>query len=228
LLRVPGKPNASVPILRSKVPKSDGFVVLPQPLLKAMVKLAGTLKGLDEMWVIGGNAGELALGVGVTPDHLDILTTKKGCDAICALFSKLQSPPAATPVVATGDATASPQTVPEKSPPPASSIVPTATSTKVEREAEIDGKKYPVYVWSHYAEFKLDGVQVKVYGDLQIKVGEWEWGTPLIFEPSNVNIVGATLPIFPLRLKSELYLGLGWMDRVEKISDAFTRSQPHP
>jgi len=40
-----------------------------------------------------------------------------------------------------------------------------------------------------------------------------------------VNIIGTNVPTLPLRLKSELDLGLGWLDRVALISDAVIRSQ---
>jgi len=62
-----------------------------------------------------------------------------------------------------------------------------------------------------------------VHGDLRIKVGEWEWGDPLDFEPEYVYVVGVKVPVVPLKLKTELYLGLGWMDRVRKINEAMAR-----
>ena len=89
----------------------------------------------------------------------------------------------------------------------------------------VDGKMLPVYIRSHYAELTLNGVKVKVYGDQQIKVAEWDWGDPLDYTPDEVNVVGTRVPTVPLRLSSELDLGLGWLDRVELISDAVMRSQ---
>src|SRR5208282_5790364 len=80
----PGDPKADISTAGSKPTRADKFAILPQDLLKATVKLASLLKGLDEEWAIGGDAGELVQGVNVPADHLEILTTKKGCEAISA------------------------------------------------------------------------------------------------------------------------------------------------
>ena len=36
------------------------------------------------------------------------------------------------------------------------------------------------------------------------------------------------MPVVPLRLKTELYIGLGWMDRVKKINEAMVRRHHGP
>jgi hypothetical protein len=56
-------------------------------------------------------------------------------------------------------------------------------------------------------------------------VGDWDWGDPIEFEPDYVNVVGVNVPIVPLKLKSELYTGLGWTDRAAKIHEAVMRSR---
>ena len=71
--------------------------------------------------------------------------------------------------------------------------------------------------------FNIDGQRLDVHGDLRIKVGEWDWGDPLDYEPEYVYVVGVKVPVVPLQLKTELYMGLGWMDRVRKISEANAR-----
>lgn len=195
LLRIPGKPQTDIPIYGSKPPTAEDVVILPLPLLKCMTTLGTLLKGCNAKWGIYGDAGEIVLGVNVKSDHLEILTTKEGAEEIAGKLTKYQSLPLS---------------VAEK---------------KLPREADIEGKGYPVYVKSNYAEFTINGVRIELYGDLQMKVGEWDWGDALDYTPVSISIIGTEIPIVPLRLRSELDLGLGWLDRVELISDAVMRSQ---
>jgi hypothetical protein len=196
LLKIPGgKPVPDVPILGSKPPKPDEIVMLSQPVLKAVIKVGESLRDIKAKWAIGGDAGEIMKGVNVHTDLLEILTTKEGTDEICAKMAEFVT------------------------------LAPAPAEEKLERAADVDGNMLPVFVKSHYAELTVNGVKVKVYGDEQIKVAEWEWGDPLDFETDLVYVVGTKVPLVPLRLKSELDLGLGWLDRVELISDAVMRSQ---
>lgn len=66
---------------------------------------------------------------------------------------------------------------------------------------------------------------MRVHGDYQLKVGEWDWGDPLIFETDSVILLGLDVPLMPLRLKSEIYITLGWLERATLISEAFKRAQ---
>lgn len=182
-------------MLPSKVPKPEDIVILSQPVLKALVKLADGLKDVPAKWAVGGDAGEIMKGVNVRTDFIEILTTRDGADQIYMAVPEWQS------------------------------LAPAEKEEKVPRDADVDGKMLPVYVKSRYAELTVGGVRVRVYGDEQIRVAEWEWGDPLDFEPEYVYVIGTKVPVVPLRLKSELDLGLGWLDRVELVSDAVVRSQ---
>jgi len=197
LLKEPGEPKAETPAASSKFTRPDKFVILPQHLLKAMVKLGGLLKGLDEEWAIGGDAGELVQGVYVPADHLEILTTKKGCEEMSAKLSTYQT------------------------------LAPKETEKKLERDAVFEGQPCPAYKKSEYAEFVLDTARVEVYGDMRIKLGDRDWSDPLDFEPTQVNVVGTSLPLVPLELKNKVYVYLGpnWVDRVQRISEAVARSR---
>jgi hypothetical protein len=95
----------------------------------------------------------------------------------------------------------------------------------LERKAFFEKKEYPVYARSYYFDFTLNGVKVKVHGDLQFKVGNWEWGDKLEYTPEHVSVVGTKTAIVPLQVKYELYQTLGWADRAEKISQVINR---HP
>jgi hypothetical protein len=196
LLNIPGgNPKPDVPILGSRPPRPEEIVILSQPVLKAVIKIGDSLKGVHANWAVGGEAGEIMKGVNVHTDEIEILTTKEGTEEICQTMSEYVT------------------------------LKPALVEQKLSREADIGGKMLPVYVKSHYAELTVGGVKVKVYGDEQIKVGEWEWGDPLDFEADFAYVIATRVPIVPLRLKSELDLGLGWLDRVELISDAVMKSQ---
>jgi hypothetical protein len=191
---MPGKnppPGAGVDNIQSRVPTADDMVVISQPLLKTATRLAVSLKNnVAAKWALGGDAGETMMGVNVTSDHLEILTTKEGCEEICNVLKDYVT------------------------------RAPAMAEKKLTRDADVEGKIYPVYVKSHYAELTLDGVKVEVYGDEQIKIGEWDWGDALDFTPDYTYLSGGKLPLVPLTLKSELDLGLGWLDRVALITDA--------
>lgn len=97
------------------------------------------------------------------------------------------------------------------------------TERELPRKAEIDLKHYPVTIRSYLAKFNVDGQRLDVHGDLQIRVADWDWGDPLDYEPEYVHVVTTKVPVLPLQLKTELYTGLGWLDRVKKIREAMAR-----
>ncbi|MDA4135790.1 MAG: hypothetical protein OK449_02165 [Thaumarchaeota archaeon] len=184
-----------MPVLGSKVPKPEEIVILPGPLLRATVKIGKALEAAQAKWAFGGDAAEIIKGVNVQADRLEIFTTKAGTEEVCKLLAEYVT------------------------------RTPAEAEKKLAREADVDAHMLPVYVKSYYAELTVDKVRVEVYGDLQYKIAEWDWGDPLDYEAEKVNIVGTNVPTLPLRLKSELDMGLGWFDRMELISDAVIRSQ---
>jgi len=197
LVNIPGRPSLDIPVYDGKVPKPEDVTILNPALLKTVIMLGGALKDMKAKWAIGGDAGEIIKGVHVKTDHLEILTTKEGCDEVCGLLTQYVT------------------------------LQPAEKEVKSPREADVDAKMLPVYIKSHYAELTIDKVRVEVYGDEQIKVGEWEWGDPLDFIPDYSYIVNRKVPIVPLRLKQELDLGLGWLDRLELIAIAVASGQHH-
>ena len=193
----PGDPKTQVQEVPRKPAGAARAAVLPQNILRAMVRLEGLLEGQDERWAIGGDAAELVLGVFVEADRLEVYTSKKGGEAIALALSAYQVLP------------------------------PKETEKPMEREAMLDGKPAPAFVKSDYAEYTLDGVKVEVYGDLRIRIGERDWSDPLQFEPTYANIIGHSIPFVPLELKSKVYsyLGDNWADRAEMISEAKRRAK---
>ena len=133
-------------------------------------------------------------GVAVIPKEVEILTNMEGIEKIMAALSEYGP----TPV--------------------------TLVERKLARPAEIDSKNYPVFIRSHQSTLAVKGVPVVVDGEYQIKVGDWEWGDSLEFKPSVVNVVGAEVPVMPVRLAGEIYITMGWLDRSQMISDAIAHA----
>jgi hypothetical protein len=182
------------PTFQSKIPKPEDLVVLSQPLLNATMHIGELLKGSDIEWALAGDAAEIISGVNLEADHLTILTSKEDCEKISQRLVQYQKSPIGT------------------------------VEKKLARSAEVESRHYPVMVRGNMAEFNIDTVKLNVVGNLQIKVGEWDWGDPLEFDPDIVNVGGLQIPVVPLKLKNELYKGLGWIDRVRKIHEATMRA----
>ncbi|SRR6266568_990794 len=196
VLKLPDKPRpTSIPIIESRIPKPDELVVLGKPLLDATIVIGKSLAGCTNKWALGGDVAEVISGVNVQPDHITILTNRQGCDEIAGKLSKYLVKP------------------------------PTVIERALERNAKVDFKSYPVSIKSHASGFNIDGTSLDVHGDLQIKIGDWDWGDPLEFDPDYVYVVGVKMPVVPLKMKSELYTGLGWTDRATKIHEAIMRSR---
>lgn len=196
ILKLSERPKAaSFPIIESRVPKTEELVVLSKPLLDTTITLGEMLNDCSAKWAIGGDVAEVISGVNVEPDHVTVLTTKDGCDEISRKLAKYQIEP------------------------------PRIVERKLDRNAEIDFKSHQVWIKSYNSQFDIQGSKLDVDGNLQIKVGDWDWGDPLEFEPDYVHVVNVKIPIVPLKLKTELYSGLGWMDRAQKIHEAVIRSR---
>jgi hypothetical protein len=195
-LRLPDKPGpSSLLIIESKIPKAEELVVLNKPLLDATTMIGKALDGCTNKWALSGDVAEVISGVNVQPDHVTILTTREGCNEIVKKLA--------------GHCISAPET----------------GERKLKREAKVELKAYPVKIKSYRAQFDINGTRLDVHGDLQIKVGDWEWGDPLDYEPDYVYVIGVKIPVVPLQMKSEIYNGLGWRDRAVKIHEAVIRSR---
>ncbi|MDA4114225.1 MAG: hypothetical protein OK474_09285 [Thaumarchaeota archaeon] len=178
----------------SRVPKPEEVYILPVSFVKCMREIAPKLKASGAWWAFGGDLAEKFAGVTVIPKEVEILTNMDGIDKIHAALSEYKP----TPV--------------------------TLFERKLEREAEIDSKSYPVLARSHRITLEVRGVPVVVDGEYHMKVGDWDWGDSLEFKPSVVNVVGIELPVMPVRLSGEIYITLGWLDRSQMVSDAISHA----
>lgn len=169
--------------------------VIDPAYINALLQLHKRLGRERINWAVGGDLGEALRTVQVKPDCIEILTSKKSAIGIFLTVKDCN---------------------------------PTGVyfqTQKLQRKAEIKGRQYPVYARSHYFEFKLADVKFKVHGDLQLRVDGWEWGDKIEFIPDYIYIVGAKTGIVPLQVKHEMYEGLGWSDRAEKINQVLSRRQ---
>jgi hypothetical protein len=193
-LIVPNKSKPlNIPVFQSRIPKPEELVVLDKPLLEATIEVGNLLKDCPAKWALAGDIGEILNGVNVQPDHITILTNVAGCEEISKKLEGFQVE------------------------------APRQVETQIKRSAEIEPKALPITIKSYRSEFNLNGQRLNVHGDLRIKVGDWDWGDPLDYEPEYVYVVGVKVPVIPLEIKTQLYRGLGWYDRVSKIHAAMAR-----
>jgi len=195
-LRLSDKSKSTLlPQIQSRIPRPEELVVLSKRLVDATVTIGEALKDCTNKWAIAGEVAEVISGVNVQANYIAILSTKDGCDEVARKLAKYQVEP--------------PRTV----------------ERELDREANVDLKLHKVRIKSYTSRFDIEGSLLDVHGNLQIKVGEWDWGDPLDFDPDYVYVLVVKMPIIPLKIKSELYSGLGWTDRAIKIHEAVMRSR---
>lgn len=168
----------------------------PKPYVDALLTLHEKLDGKNIKWIVSGDLAELLRIVKVEPDCIEIVTSKDDAQLIFQALEEFKPKQIAF------------------------------QTQQLSRNALVEGKEYPVYVRSYYFEFNVDTVKVKVEGDLQFKVGDWEWGDALDFTPDYVYVVGKKVAVTPLSIARELYSCLGWIDRVEKIKNVTQKLDP--
>jgi hypothetical protein len=167
------------------------LIIVPPKYVSALLKLHEKLDGKNIEWALSGDFGEALRTVRVEPDCIEIVASKDAAQQIHDAAAELSGQPIAYLV------------------------------QQLTRKASIQGKEYPVYVRSHYFELDIEDIKVRVHGDLQYRVNDWAWGDKLQFESDIVYIVGKKTSVVPLQVRYELYRGLGWSDRAEKINKVF-------
>lgn len=89
------------------------------------------------------------------------------------------------------------------------------------------GNQYPVYARSRYFQFTVGDIPVEVYGGLQYRVADWEWGDVFEVKPEYVSVVGKLTAVTPLSVLFELYRDLGWAEEVQRIQHVLQRRGCH-
>jgi hypothetical protein len=171
--------------------------IAPKKYIDVLLVLYRNLEGKNIEWAVGGDLGENLRTVNVEPDCIEIYTSEDGAERIVEATSEFN-----------------PHSV-------------ALETQQLPRNAVIETKDYPIYVRSYYSEFIIGAVRVKVYGDAQYRLGDWDWGDKLEFNPEFVYVVGKKTAVVPLSLKCEFYQSLGWADRAEKIRETLYRQRRH-
>jgi hypothetical protein len=166
--------------------------------ITALLSLHKILSKSHFNWTIGGELGEALRMVDVKSDCIEILTSKKGVTQIFLAFKGRSTKGVYFQI------------------------------QRVGRNATVNQKNYPVYLRSFYFEFTLNDVKVKVYGDLQFRINNENWGDKLEFTPEHIYLVGMKTAVVPLQVKYELYQKLGWKDRAEMIQRVLSRHSSTP
>jgi hypothetical protein len=171
--------------------------IAPRTYIDALLVLHRKLDGKNIEWAVGGDLGEVLRTVNVEPDCIEILTSKEGAEKIVEATLEF-----------------APRTV-------------ALEIQRLPRNATIEGKEYPVYTRSYYSEFNIGAVHVKVHGDTQYRLNDWDWGDKVEFTPDYVYVVCKKIAVVPLTFKAEFYQSLGWADRAEKIKQTLDRRRMH-
>ena len=169
---------------------------IPKQYIDALVVLDQKLEDINVRWVVGGDLAERLRVVQVEVECIEIVSSKEDVERIFQLVQEFKPQPI------------------------------TFQTRLLSRKAVVDGLEYPVYTRSHYFDFDLNTVKIRVHGDLQYRVDDWDWGDVLEFTPEYVSVVGKRIAVTPLSVASELYCNLGWTDRVQKISKVIQKNHP--
>ncbi|XES78583.1 MAG: hypothetical protein ACBZ72_06845 [Candidatus Bathyarchaeia archaeon] len=181
---------------RLREPATKTETLIKPDYISALLQLHKRLAKKRTDWMVGGELSEALRAVNVKPKCVEIVTTKRGAVEIFLAVKDCN---------------------------------PTGVffqTQRLSRNAKIGGKEYPAYIRSHYFEFNLANVPVKVHGDLQYKISNGEWGAKMDFTPEHIYLVGVKTAIMPMHVLYTLYQGLGWSDRAKKISPLLLK-RPH-
>lgn len=193
-LRLPEATYSPRKIPNQKVPTRDDIFTVPMPVVKALTEIAPKIQRSGAWWAVTGDLAECFQDTHVRPTLIEILTDKPGLEPITTSLTEYS--------------------------PKRMGLV----ERRLQREADIEAKMYPIYERSERVELTVDGVRVLLDADYQMKVGDWEWGDAFYFEPIFTYVVGVRIPLISARLRSDIYFTLGWLDRVRLLSDAYERA----
>ena len=171
--------------------------IAPTKYIDALLTFYEKVENKNLAWAVGGDLGEVLRTVNVEPDCIEIQTSKEATERIVEATSEFN-----------------PHSV-------------KLETQRLSRNAVIEGKEYPVHIRSFYSEFNIGAVKVRIYGDAQYRLNDWDWGDKIEFIADYVFVVGKKVAVVPLSFKYDFYKSLGWKDRVEKIKQTLEKQRIH-
>jgi hypothetical protein len=167
--------------------------IIPHEYVDALLVLHDKWNSTGVMWIVDGDLAMSLRTVDVEPDCIEILCTKQEAQRLFESSKDL------TPTLISD------------------------VTRKLPQSAICAGNQYPVYSRSHYFEFALKGIPVRVQGNLQFKVNDWEWGDTLEFQPEYISVVGKKTAVTPLAILHQLYSSLGWTEKAQSIEQVLQK-----
>lgn len=164
------------------------LTIIPKKYIDTLLTLFDKLDNKEIKWVVNGDLAERLRIVKIDPELVEIVTSKNGAEQIFDAVHEFN-----------------PQQI-------------DFVTQRLARDAVIASENLPLYERSNYFEFKTNNVLVKVHGDLQFKVGNWQWGEIFDFNPEYVYVTGKKIAVTPLPILFDFYQMIGWTDRAEKIA----------
>lgn len=167
--------------------------VIPKEYVDALLFLHSKWGSTGVNWCVNGDLAMALRTVNIQPDRVEVVCSKIDAEKLYEAVKDLALEPIATKI----------QQLPQN--------------------AIHEANQYPLYIKSHSFEFKTKDIPVKVQGDLQYKVGDWEWGDVFENQPEYVNVVGKKTAVTPLRVLYQLYSDVGWSEKVDLIQQVLQR-----
>lgn len=174
--------------------KLTGIVsVIPKEYVDALLVLHKKWDSTGADWAVNGDLAMALRTVNIQPDCIEVVCSKNDAEKLFDAVKEIALEPIAT------------------------------KTQKLAHNAVHEGNQYPIFAKSHSFEFKINEIPVKVQGDLQFRVADWEWGDIFEFQPEYVNIVGKKTAAVPLMVLYQLYNDVGWADKVKLIQQVLQR-----
>ncbi len=79
---------------------------------------------------------------------------------------------------------------------------------------------------SHFGALLIDGIVVEIMGDIQKRLEDGIWETPIDLRSQRqfIHVDGMTIPVLSLAYEAQAYLKLGRLERAEMLREAASRA----
>ena len=79
---------------------------------------------------------------------------------------------------------------------------------------------------SHFGALLIEGIVVEIMGDIQKRLEDGTWETPVDLRSQRqfIHVAGMTIPVLSLAYEAQAYLKLGRLERAEMLREAASRA----